>query len=267
MVGLIPGGSASTWAEEDDTSAPETPPPENREPVEEEKKSDWKIKIGLIGGYSPEYDGSDEYDFFWAPRLRIAWRDTIILTESSLRAQARHGHFRFGPVLKHEKGRSDDDDDDIKGVGDVDSGLGVGAFAKYKRDGYSLELQVRKEVAGGHGGILGELKAEIKLPNNDQPWGKLGSELTFGDDEYMEEFYGINDRQSARSGLSTFDADAGVRSISLYWATEYDFTQNWAIGGRIEYLRMVGDAADSPIVDDAGSPNNVTLALGLTYTF
>ena len=231
------------------------------------EESDWKIQVGVIGGYSPEYDGSDEYGYFVKPKGSIAWRDRIILTESSLRAQFREGPFRFGPIVKYEQGRSDEDDKDIKGVGSVPAGFGVGLYIKYKEDGFALSAETRKELAGGHGGILTELKAELELPTGGSPWGKLGTELTIADSAYMEEFFGIDANQSARSGLPTFDADGGLRSISVFWASKIDLTPHWALGGQVTYLRMLGDAADSPIVEDAGSPNNVILALALVYRF
>jgi outer membrane scaffolding protein for murein synthesis (MipA/OmpV family) len=33
------------------------------------------------------------------------------------------------------------------------------------------------------------------------------------------------------------------------------------------FMRLVGDAADSPIVDDAGSPNQISGGLGAAYAW
>jgi outer membrane scaffolding protein for murein synthesis (MipA/OmpV family) len=38
------------------------------------------------------------------------------------------------------------------------------------------------------------------------------------------------------------------------------------LGGRLQYLRLLDQAADSPIVD-VGSPNVFTVAVGLRYRF
>ena len=239
---------------------------EEPEPGEEEERSDWDFSLGAIAGYGPEFEGSDDYGFFWSPKARIAWRDTAILTESSFRLQFRRGPFRFGPKIKYEKGRSDDDDKDIKGVGDVDPGFGAGGFVKYKKDGYGLSAEVRQEFAGGHGGLIAELGGEVLLPSAESPWGKLSSELTLADDRYMDEFFGINARQSANSGLRPYDPNGGLKSISVAWQSSYEFWPGWSLGGRVQYLRLLDQAADSPIVD-VGSPNVFTVAIGLRYRF
>ena len=240
---------------------------EAQEKSSEKEDEDWEIKLGVIGGYSPKYEGSDKYSFFVGPKARIAWRDTIVLTDSGLKVQIQTNGLRFGAVAKYEKGRSDDDDKDIKGVGSVSAGVGLGAFVKYKEKAYSLSWETRKEVASGHGGIISEITGDVKLPSAEDPWGKLVAQLVIGDKDYMEAFYGIDANQSARSGLSTYDADFGLRSLSIAWETEYDLTEHISIGGRLQYLRMLPEAADSPIVDDAGSPNNFIGALILSYEF
>lgn len=245
------------------------PEVETTEPVEidpEEEADDWDFSIGVIGGFGPKFEGSDEYDFFWSPKAKIAWRDTVILTESSFRVQFRQGRFRFGPKIKYEKGRSDDDDNDIKGVGDVDPGFSAGAFVKYKVDGYALTAEARQEFAGGHGGLIGELGGEMLLPDAESPWGKLRAELTLADDSYMDEFFGVNARQSANSGLQPYDPDGGPKSISLTWQSAYEVWSGWSLGGRIQYIRLLDQAADSPIVD-VGSPNGAAVAIGLRYRF
>ncbi len=241
----------------------------NEEPVEtdaEEGASDWDFSLGVIGGFGPEFEGSDEYGFFWSPKAKIAWRDTVILTESSFRVQFRRGRFRFGPKIKYEKGRSDDDDNDIKGVGDVDPGFSAGAFVKYKFDGYALTAEARQEFAGGHGGLIGELGGEVLLPDADSPWGKLRAELTMADNSYMDEFFGVNARQSANSGLQPYDPDGGLKSISVSWQSSYEVWSGWSLGGRIQYIRLLDQAADSSIVD-VGSPNGAVVAIGLRYEF
>ena len=242
---------------------------ETAEPVEtgaEDEKSDWEFSLGVIGGFGPEFEGSDEYGFFWSPKAKIAWRDTVILTDSSFRVQLRRGPWRFGPKIKYEKGRSDDDDNDIKGVGDVDPGFSAGAFVKYKADGYALTAEVRQEFAGGHGGLLADLGGEVLLPSADSPWGKLKAKLTLADDRYMDEFFGVNARQSANSGLQPYDPDGGLKSISFTWESSYEVWSGWSLGGRVQYLRLLDQAADSSIVD-VGSPNVAIVAIGLRYDF
>ncbi len=47
----------------------------------------------------------------------------------------------------------------------------------------------------------------------------------------------------------------------------YQWTEHWGVTGMIGVTRLVGDAADSPIVDDAGSATQGVAALGISYRF
>jgi outer membrane protein len=46
----------------------------------------------------------------------------------------------------------------------------------------------------------------------------------------------------------------------------YEFAPKWAVRGEFIYEKLIGDAADSPIVQ-VGSENQFTAKLGLTYLF
>ena len=83
----------------------------------------------------------------------------------------------------------------------------------------------------------------------------------------MEEFFSISSKQSANSGKPTYDADAGIKNVTLSLSAGYDITDNWVIGAIIRYDRLVGDAEDSPIVDDGGSRDQFTGGVSIAYQF
>jgi outer membrane scaffolding protein for murein synthesis (MipA/OmpV family) len=89
---------------------------------------------------------------------------------------------------------------------------------------------------------------------------ELGTTLV--DDDYMESFFSVDAQQSADSGLKRYNADAGIKDVNLSVSAGYPLTDRWRIAGMIEYKRLLGDAADSPIVDDE---NQFTAGIGLTY--
>ena len=47
----------------------------------------------------------------------------------------------------------------------------------------------------------------------------------------------------------------------------FDIDESWVIGGRVIYGYLLGDAADSPIVDRSGSRHQVTVGVGLSAQF
>ena len=83
----------------------------------------------------------------------------------------------------------------------------------------------------------------------------------------MESYFGVSSAQSEKSGLSPFDAGGGFKNVGITLGLDYVFTDSIGIGGRAQYKRLVGDAADSPIVDDKGSADQFFSGLFLTYRF
>jgi len=47
----------------------------------------------------------------------------------------------------------------------------------------------------------------------------------------------------------------------------YELTENWGITGALRYTRLLGDAADSPLVEDEGDENQLLLGLLVSYSF
>ena len=86
--------------------------------------------------------------------------------------------------------------------------------------------------------------------------------------ESLREQYGIvRGRDSAQSGLSAYDADAGFRDVRVTLGAMVPVTEHWLVGAGVMFMRLVGNAADSPIVDDAGSPNQISGGLGVAYAW
>ena len=78
----------------------------------------------------------------------------------------------------------------------------------------------------------------------------------------MESFFGIDAQQSANSGLQNHDAEAGIKDVNLSVSVGYPISKRWRVGTMLEYKRLLGDAADSPIVDDK---NQFVAGISLSY--
>mgnify|MGYP001821362424 CR=1 FL=1 len=233
----------------------------------DDARSGWRIRLGILAGFKPEYEGSDDYEGVLAPSWRVAWRRTLILQGKNLRVQHRGDGYRIGALVGRESGRDEDDNDNLEGLGDVDSGWSAGLFGRYDiGEHVQLQAEGRQEFSGGHSGLVVDAGAEVELPFNGPQFRAYGG-VTYASSDYMEEFFGISDKQSAASGKPTFDADAGIKNFTLSLSAGYDITDNWVIGAMLRYDRLVGDAEDSPIVDDGGSRDQFTGGVTLAYEF
>ena len=89
---------------------------------------------------------------------------------------------------------------------------------------------------------------------------------TFASDDYMQTYFGVTPTQAAssRAGLPVYDPDAGIKDVYVELGSEIALGERWLLkpGGR--YGRLVGDAGDSPIVENE---NQFSGVLGMGYKF
>jgi len=237
----------------------------NEAPVYDDAEADkrkWSLSIGLGGGVSPDYEGSNDYGLGFGPNISATWRDTIFYRGKSLGLNIiRQKNLKAGLIAARAAKRKEDDNDKLEGLGDVDSGIEVGGFVSYRNKPWRFMAEARQEVDSGHEGALLELSAGRNLPLAiPLVFVELGT--TLASDDYMESFFGVDTRQSANSGLKKYNADAGIKDVNLSISAGYPLTDRWRVAVMVEYKRLLGDAADSPIVDDK---NQFVAGLGLTY--
>lgn len=222
----------------------------------------WALSLGVVGGYAPDYEGSDDYEFGAAPNITASWRDLIFYKGKSLGANLiRMKNLKAGPILSWNSGRDEDDNSKLDGLGDVDSSIEAGGFISYRMKPLRFRLEARQDVNSGHEGALVELSGGTGLPF-EKPLVFVSLGTTWASDDYMESFFGIDSGQSTASGLKEYNADAGIKDVNIGLTAGYSITPRWRVGGKLEYKRLVGDAADSPIVDDEDQ-----FLVGLTLSY
>jgi outer membrane protein len=235
--------------------------------------------LGLGGAVVPDYQGSKDYTPapFWAGKLGYD-EYYVELRGAQLRANVMPAvlpfGFEFGPALAYRFGRDDVDDHRVDDLRDVDGSFAIGAFAKLFTGDL---LQQGDELAFGVESLTGVGKdrdgttIEFGPSYSFSPWERvrLGFNLsaTYASDRYNETYFGIDADNARRSGFSTYQADAGLKDVGFSVNANYQWTEHWGVTGMIGVAQLVGDAADSPIVDDAGSATQGVAALGLSYRF
>jgi hypothetical protein len=78
---------------------------------------------------------------------------------------------------------------------------------------------------------------------------------TWAEDDYMSSYCGIDPANAAASGLDEFNADEGFKDVNFGGALSYRFLERWRMAALGTYARLLGDAEDSPVVDDVGDAN------------
>jgi outer membrane scaffolding protein for murein synthesis (MipA/OmpV family) len=88
---------------------------------------------------------------------------------------------------------------------------------------------------------------------------------------YARYYFGIDSAESAASGLPLYRPGGGIKSANLglggALSLHGDLRKGFAVGMRLNYERLMGGFANSPIVAMQGNPNQFSATLGLAYIF
>ena len=115
--------------------------------------------------------------------------------------------------------------------------------------------------------MFADLSADAIVPVWDRLIWSAGPRLSFANTHATAPFFSIDQTEASASGLPLFDAKGGLRSVGAGTQLRYQITPHWEAHSTIEYQRLTGDAAASPLVAQRGSPNQATFSIGASYSF
>ena len=237
--------------------------------------------IGLGVSASPDYEGSEDYEGAPAVFGRYVW-DTgryidlggapstgsaARLSANLLAAGEGGTRWEMGPLLQYRMERDDVDNDKVDDMKKVDSTVEAGAFVGFKSGHWEAQLSFAADVNSEYDGYLVYLNGAYNMEVNDKLKLKFGARTSYADDDYMDAYFGVSSADAARSGLSTYSADEGMKDVGLNLTANYAFNKKWGLIGVVSYNRLLGDAEDSPLVDDEGDKNQLGATLAVTYSF
>lgn len=229
-----------------------------------------KVTLGPALLYAPEFSGAEDNELKPVPFVDIRYGDWFFASYmDGIGARLfEHEGFSFGPLLRPEFGRDEEDSSALAGLGDIDFGVEAGGFLRYDYGrGFNAKLELRQAI-GGHEGFVGDVGAALNLPLAENVFVSLNPYAKFGDSTYNDAFYGISAAQSAASGYTVHDTGFGFNSAGANVILLFMATEEISVAGFGGYSRLLGDAADSPLVKGpGGSPDQFILGAGLTYTF
>jgi len=234
--------------------------------------------VAVGGIYTSEYEGSEDYEVspFAAARVQFGDHYYIETEGPGLRANvSTHDHIEFGPALNYRGGRDDDvDNDAVSRLREIDDAFEAGAFAKIKTNGVrhasdelAFEIDVLTDISGEHEGTLVSFGPSYSYSPTERLRLGVSASATYATDDYAETYFSVNARNVGTSGLANFDADGGFKDIGVGVSANYALNDRWGLVGIAGYNRLLGDFADSPIVDDEGDAGQMMLGAGLTYRF
>ncbi|CAN7458211.1 MipA/OmpV family protein [Rhizobium rhizogenes] len=244
--------------------------------AQEAKKSTsdtWVVTLGATVEYGPTYEGSKHYSFSAMPSFDFyrfgetpeysAPDDNFDYTLFDL------GNLEIGPVVGLRDDRLDLNNLHLQSERRVRWNFDAGGFAQYwlMENQLRLRTEVRQSLWGGDG-LVADLSLDWFQPVGDKLVLSAGPRLSLADSTYMRGNFGISASRTAKNGhVSAFDAAGGLKSVGFTVAATYTITPQWSVQVYEKYNRLVGDAADSPITSQFGSPDQNMIGFTLNRTF
>ena len=230
----------------------------------------WTVTLGVEAGVLPTYEGSDRYMLRPFPLFDVRQAGTPPRFHAPRDGFGvglyENGPLRIGPTVKVRFPRRESDDSALRGLG-VDWAVEVGGFADYWLTPW---LRTRAEVRqgfGGHHGIVSDLTADVVVPLTPQLTVSGGPRLTLATDAAEDPYFSVNASQAITSGLPVYSAKGGIHSWGLGAQARYAWSPQWTTYTYLEYQRLAGDAANSPLVTERGSRDQIQVGTGITYSF
>jgi outer membrane protein len=227
------------------------------------------IVLGLGAAVVPDYEGSEDMKGVPVPLFKLidpaGWYVELIGT--TLRANlVPNEYWSAGPQVRYRGERKDVDNNKVDRMEKVDAAIELGGFVGFAYEGWHAKIDLAVDASSSYDGYLVGLNGGYTW--NLKPWKfTVSGFTTYADENYMETYFGVDARDAASSGLRTFDADGGFKDVGTTLVGSYQFNKNWGAICAARYTLLVGDAADSPLVDDEGSESQFLLAALITYMF
>ncbi len=232
----------------------------------------WVVTLGAYGVAEPAFLGSKEYIASARPIIDIhaaGQREWLTLPNDAFSVTLyQTGNFRAGAAGDYLNERTHNEDPTaMRGLNDIDYTLELGAFAEY----YPVPfLRTRVELlqgVTGADGFAANLMADF-IYSPDPRWlFTVGPRLQIVNDQYASAFFSVSYAEHLTSGLAAFNASGGLDSAGVDATARYNLTERFSVRAFAEWDRLLGDAADSPIIKQRGSADQFAVGLGGAYRF
>ncbi len=232
--------------------------------------------IAVGSAAEPEFEGSADYlpiPQIYANITALGFGLVVEGPEARLNLRP-DAAFQFGPSFEYRMGRDDVSNNVIDRLEAIDGAFEAGGFVTYQfkslmaqSDVVEISAELLADLSGVHEGVSGKIRAGYWVSPSDRLLVGLETEAGFASDNYMNTYFGVSAAGAARSGLAAYTAEGGLKDVGVRATMSYRLTNRWGLVGRASYTRLVGDAADSPIITEQGAADQFKGGVGLSFSF
>lgn len=226
-------------------------------------------------GVTPEFDGAEDVRVLPFGVADVYWRG-FTLELRGLRGRVdlvSNSRIGAGPVFNVRLAR-DDADGAVGRLSEIDRAVEAGAFMSYRLGPESFgqpllqfEITALHDVSDTHEGFLAGVQAFYALLRRPDLSITLDAQMNYADHDYTATYFGVSEQDAAASGLRTYAPGSGLRDAGAGITINYLFPDSrFGILGRLGGLYLLGDSADSPVVEE-GRRWQPTAGVAVSYRF
>ncbi|HKT17289.1 MAG TPA: MipA/OmpV family protein [Stellaceae bacterium] len=211
---------------------------------------EWEIAVGGGGGVLPAYEGSNSLRFAPALLLDVRYRDIFFVSSGEgVGVNLLHGdYYRAGVALAFDPGREHNAATRLSGTGNIDPAPEPKIFAQFAIVPVVFTFDLRYRATSQQG-FVGDVGVYMPVIGNKTVQVFVGPSVTFADDDYMNTYFGVTPRHAApHSQFPTFQAHGGFKNANFGLTALYHFTDHWFVDLDAGIERLLGSAADSPLI-------------------
>lgn len=269
------------WAQESPKPEPadKVDKPERAEKAEKaEADENIRYLLGASLAIGPEYDGSSRQ----RAKIRPLWAAKIgrvrLATSggSALLGFGRDGagpgastqlierdKWRLGVSLRVDSGRDSGDARTTQGLPDVKRTLRARIYVNYSlTPDWNLGASLSQDVLGRRGGLTGSVDLGWRFYRSEDTEWTTGLGVSAADAQNLRSYFGVPASAVAQSGKPAYEPGAGLRDVHFGVGFKHALSKHWFLFGGAGTSRLLGPAADSPLVQKTGS---AAAALGLAW--
>lgn len=227
------------------------------------------VTVGLGPILRPDYIGSNDYEVAVEPALYLRFEGIFTLENDGAAINLLGlGDFEFGPTARFTRGRNDNENTALSGLGDIGLSFDVGLYAKARiADTFTARVRYTHAIINNSNGGLLDFRLSTVLLRKQKLTLATALEADWITGGRAQRFFGITERQSEQSGNPVFSPNSSFRDVSLDMLAQLKISDKWSLNGFTSYSRLIGDPAKSPIVGQRGSPNQFTIGTYIAYRF
>jgi len=229
----------------------------------------WTVTLGAGAQTYPKYPGAAENGIYPLPIFGLRRQGRPMPFEGpddgfGFGILGSDSAFNIGPAVRLQNKRREEDVG--APVGDVGVTVEVGGFVEVTPfENFRLRGELRQGL-GGHKGLVGDIGADFVIRDENSYILSIGPRARWADSDHNRAYFGVPVAIPA-SGLAAYDVDSGFYAVGAQAGLTYRVGRNWGLQGYAGYDRLIGDAADSPIVRGFGSRDQFSGGLGLFFEF